>query len=271
MIVSYSSHEFLINVLVSAGLVALAMLLRAALARTIPATGSLDERRRRLVGIRNTLVLVVLAGLAIIWASELRTLAVSLVAIAVALVIATREPILCAIGALARASRQLYGVGDRIEIKGIRGDVIDVGLLYTSVMEVGPGPSTQQYSGRVVSFPNSVMLTDSVVVETFTGEYTVHNIAIPLPREADWESEEARLLEIAQDVCAPFLAEAKHHMEELQTHYSLDLPSPEPRTLLQLTHEKGEPVIGLLLRVPILTRSRAATEQAILRRYLKKA
>ena len=142
MIVSYSSHEFLINVLVSAGLVALAMLLRAALARTIPATGSLDERRRRLVGIRNTLVLVVLAGLAIIWASELRTLAVSLVAIAVALVIATREPILCAIGALARASRQLYGVGDRIEIKGIRGDVIDVGLLYTSVMEVGPGPST---------------------------------------------------------------------------------------------------------------------------------
>jgi hypothetical protein len=66
--------------------------------------------------VRNLSIAIVLFGLLSIWAEELRTLAVSLIAFAVAAVIATKELILCASGPLVRAAGDADGIGDRIEI-----------------------------------------------------------------------------------------------------------------------------------------------------------
>src|SRR5690606_33971720 len=84
-----------------------------------------DVRRRWVVVLRNASVLLLILGLLSIWAEELQTLAVSLIAFAVALVIATKELILCASGAVVRAAGDAYGVGERVEINGLRGEVVD--------------------------------------------------------------------------------------------------------------------------------------------------
>src|SRR5919197_1281452 len=119
---------------------------------------SVETRRRWVVHVRNVLALVFVVGLVFIWGGQLSTFAVSLVAIAVAVVLATKELILCLSGAVLRMSSNAFTLGDRIEVSGTRGNVLDQTLLATTVLEIGPGQVSQQYTGRAVVFPNSLLL-----------------------------------------------------------------------------------------------------------------
>ncbi len=113
--------------------------------RTIDST---ELRRKWLVQTRNGIILIFILGLILIWGEELRTLALSVVAIAVAFVVATKELILCVTGSLLKTGAGSFNIGDRIQIKDFRGDVIDQTLLATTILEVGPGKLTHQRSER---------------------------------------------------------------------------------------------------------------------------
>ena len=73
------------------------LLLRALIVRAIAKnpTLSMEAKRRWVVSVRNTMVFVLLVGLVVIWAHELQAFGLSLVALAAALVLATKELILC--------------------------------------------------------------------------------------------------------------------------------------------------------------------------------
>ena len=106
-----------------------------------------EARRRWIVNIRNASIFILFVTLLWIWNEPLRTLVVSFIALAVALVIATKELILCLSGAIVRAASKSYGIGDRIEIVGKRGDVVDQDLFTTTLLEIGPGNASHQYTG----------------------------------------------------------------------------------------------------------------------------
>lgn len=113
----------LLNLLVStAVLIITVIIFRLLITRYIrKSVTSTELRRRWLVQSRNGLVLLLLMGLVFIWGEELRTLALSLVAIAIALVVATKELILCITGSLLKAVSSSFDLGDRIQIKDFRG------------------------------------------------------------------------------------------------------------------------------------------------------
>jgi small-conductance mechanosensitive channel len=225
----------------------------------------LEVRRRLAVQIRNILGLVFFVGLAFILANQLQTFAVSLVAIAVALVLATKELILCLSGTALRIGTNAYTIGDRIEINGVRGSVIDQTFLATTILEIGPGHVTSQYSGRAIVFPNSLLLAHPLINETYMKRYIVHVITIPLAVTDDWQRAERLLLQIADEVCAPFLEEAARHMKELEGKNWMDVPSVKPRISIQLPDPER---INLLLRIPAPAHRTSRLEQAILRRFL---
>lgn len=226
---------------------------------------SVEARRRGLVHIRNAVLFVFLLGMVFIWAHELRTFAVSLVAFVVAIVIATKELILCLSGAVLRAATNAYAIGDRVQIGESRGDVVDLNMFSTTILEIGPGEKFHQYTGRALVVPNSVLLNTPVINEAFMGDYAVHLISVPLAADRDWRRAEALLLEAAHAECAPFIEDARGHMLKLEHRQSLDAPSVEPRVSLEIA-EPGK--INLLLRVPSPVRRKGRVEQAILRRFL---
>jgi hypothetical protein len=227
---------------------------------------SVDNRRRWRVNIRSAIIFTMLAGLILIWSSEIKSVAFSLVAIAVALVIATKELILCFSGAVFRAGTDAYGVGDSIELNGLRGDVIDQNLFGTTILELGPTPGSRQYTGRAVILPNSLLLSHPVASETFMGSYVVHFITISLSTHDDWQKAEEILLRVAEAECAPFIQLARKHMVSLEKKHWIDTPSVDPRVTFYLS-DPG--VIKVLLRVPAPTRKKGRIEQAILREFLK--
>jgi len=254
------------------GLKSLILLVSIVLTRTLVVrwisrnpTLSMESKRRWVVTTRNSMVFVFLTGLVVIWAHELQAFAVSLVALAAALVLATKELILCWSGAALRVGSKVYSVGDRIQIAGYRGVVLDHDVFATKLLEIGPGQSTHLYTGRVTSFPNSLLLTNALVKENPEQEYGLYTLIVPLKAEEDWQKAERTLLAGAKAECGPFMEEAARHMKMLEQTNLLEAPSPEPRITIQL-QEPGR--VHLVLRFPAPDRGRSRVEQAILRRYL---
>ena len=90
------------------------LIVRALIVRAISKnpTLSMEAKRRWVVSVRNSIVFVLLVGLVVIWTHELQAFAVSLVALAAALVLATKELLLCWSGAALRVGGKVYSVGD---------------------------------------------------------------------------------------------------------------------------------------------------------------
>jgi small-conductance mechanosensitive channel len=243
------------------------LIVRALIVRAISKnpTLSMEAKRRWVVSVRNSMVFALLVGLVVIWAHELQAFAVSLVAVAAALVLATKELILCWSGAALRVVGKVYSVGDRIQIAGYRGVVLDHDILATKLLEIGPGQASHLYTGRVMVFPNSLLFSNALVKENTGTEYGLYMLVIPLRDEENWRDSEQRLLGAAKAECSPFMEEAARHMKLLEQTNLLEAPSPEPRITIQVI-ETGR--IQLVLRFPAPERGRSRIEQAILRQYL---
>lgn len=225
-----------------------------------------DDRLRWRVAARNLALGIVLTALAVIWAPQIQDILLSVVAITAAVVLALKEFILCLSGATYRSFSKAFSVGDRIEVGGWRGDVIDFGPLATTILEVGPGPSVNQVSGRTVVLPNSIFLQHPVVNETFTDQYVLHPFTITLKRSEDWQRAERLILEAAQEVCGPFLPDARTFLSDKLDRFSIAPISAEPRVHLRLHHADQ---IEVMVRIPCPVRQKGKVEQAIVRKFLE--
>lgn len=224
-----------------------------------------DLRLQWIVHSRNISLLILAIGIVVIWATEIRSVAFSLVALAVAFVIGTKELISSALGGLMRGGARPFSVGDRIEIQHYRGDVIDLSLFTTTILEIGPGQMSHQYTGRAVVLPNSIFLSNPIINETFTDEFVLHVFRFPLTIDDDWRAAEAGLLKAAREECRSFLEEARRHMHKLGRDRGLDPPNVEPR--ISITFPEPHRV-DMIVRIPAPARRKGRIEQAILRRFL---
>ena len=267
---SLLKENVLVNKLVASFLVFMLVIgIRGIIVRKLSESEELEPtlRRRWVVIIRNTALMTFIVFLIIIWLDQIRTLAASLIVIAAAIVVATKEFILNIIGYLYRSSAKFISVGDRIQIGEIRGDVIDQTLTGITLMEIGPGTKTHQYTGLTVFIPNASFLSQPVKNEThmWGGDYVFHIINIPIKVDANWQDAEKCLLKSANEVCSPFIDQAKKNMLRLAHKYSLEAPSVEPRIHIQITDPEKA---SLVLRVPVPSRHRGRLEQDISRKYL---
>ncbi|WP_339806427.1 mechanosensitive ion channel domain-containing protein [uncultured Marinobacter sp.] len=243
-------------------LIVVILLARSISGRFIRKTVQSHELRRKwLVQSRNGLILLFILGLIIIWGEELRTLALSIVAIAVAFVVATKELILCVLGGLLKTGARSFELGDRIQIKDFRGDVIDENLLATTILEVGPGKLTHQRTGRMTVIPNALFVSEPVINESFTHDYVFHVFVVPFKREENWQAAQVALLESATRLCEPYLEAVRTYMLRVSERRGLEVPSVDPRVNL-LVPVAGE--IHLLVRFPAKSGQRGYMEQAIL-------
>jgi small-conductance mechanosensitive channel len=182
------------------------------------------------------------------------------VAVAVALVVATKELILCVTGSLLKTGARSFAIGDRIQIKDFRGDVVDQNLLATTILEIGPGKMTHQRTGRLVVIPNALFVSEPVINESYTHDYVLHVFTVPFKREDDWRGAQRALLDAAGRMCAPYLDEVRRHMDRITEARGLDAPSVDPRVTIS-TPAAGE--IHLIVRFPTKSGQRGNTEQAI--------
>lgn len=262
-----SGEPFSSQVARSIVLVVAILVVRAALTRTILRLSPQSEIRRRwVVGIRNYSLMILIVGLGAVWFQALETFGTLILGIGVAVVIATKELILCVTGSFLRTVANTYNVGDRIEINSFRGDVIDTNLFTTTLLEVGPGRSMHLRTGRTIVVPNARMLDTVVVNESFMRQFVVHVFTVPVKMTSDWHKAERLLLEAAEAESAEFLDQARGYMDTMERSHGLVGLPVQPRTLIQVSDPDK---ISILVRTPSPVGRQGNIEQAILRRYLE--
>ncbi|OZB06771.1 MAG: hypothetical protein B7X54_01000 [Idiomarina sp. 34-48-12] len=256
------SEQLLRPIIATLILVTAIVIIRAILSKFIrKSVRSTDLRRRWFVQTRNVLLLLMVVGLMLIWAEELRTLALGIVAIAVAFVVATKELIMCLTGSLVKSGGSAFSIGDRIQIKDFRGDVIDQNLLTTTILEVGPGKHSHQRTGRMVAIPNSLFVSEPVVNESYTHDFVLHVFTVPFKREDNWHAAQQALLESANRHSADYIEQARRYMQRMSDHRGIDVPSADPRVTISVP-AAGE--IHLIVRFPCKSGMRSFMEQSIL-------
>jgi len=183
-----------------------------------------EDRRRIKSNIKNGLFLVVLIALIFIWAPALRTFALSLTAFAVAIILATKELILCISGYILKSTSGLIRVGDWIEIGDLRGEVVDQNIMTTSLEELGHGHKKYEYSGRTVLVPNSLFLSTTVKNERFNKRYTYHNFNIVLHPEIPLGPIRDKLLNILTEETEQYAEVAKRYKALIEKRADIPLP-----------------------------------------------
>ena len=197
------------------------------------------DRHRRRVGLRlatnGALVLALLA----LWVSQLQTVVLSLAAVMVAVVIATKELIMCAAGAVLRVGGHLFRVGDRIEVRGLHGEVIDHGVFSTTLLELPPAGAGHRGTGRTFVLPNSAFLTEAVRIEAGPRRYAPHRFALTLEHPVRAGEALAELCHVAEAACAEDMERAArfHSMTASRTGCEDEGPSPRVRVA---TNEWGK-------------------------------
>lgn len=150
-------------------LIALIFLISKIITRTINNHSHIEGDRYNLVRIIR--ILAILFSLIIVAAflfQNLYAAAVSFGLISLILGFALQAPISSFVAWVYLVLRRSYLVGDRIQIKGFRGDVVEIGYLDTSILECsGDYLGNDRLSGRIIRFPNSVILREEVI--NYTG------------------------------------------------------------------------------------------------------
>ncbi|MEO7493420.1 MAG: mechanosensitive ion channel domain-containing protein [Massilia sp.] len=190
--------------------------------------------------------LVVVAGLLSIWFNDPARMATAFGLITAGLAFALQQVITSIAGYFVILRGATFTVGDRISMGGVRGDVIQLGFIQTTIMEMGQPPTVQtaepamwvksrQFTGRIVTVSNSKIFAEPVFNYTQEFPYIWEEMVIPITYKADREKVESILLEAARKHAVdPHLLEqaAKDAMED---RFGLKTADLEPRVYFRIT------------------------------------
>ena len=129
----------------------------------------------------------------------------------------------------------LYKVGDRIEIDSKVGDVIDIDILYTTIMEVKGWVAAEQPSGRLVMIPNGSILGGSIHNYTKDHNFIWDEIILPITFDSDWRYAHDVFLELLKTETEEMVGLAEKDISKLEKKYYLTRKVTEPAIYIKIT------------------------------------
>jgi small-conductance mechanosensitive channel len=145
---------------------------------------------------------------------------------------ALQEVIASIAGWAAVSAGNFYSVGDRVQLGGIIGDVIDVGVLRTTVMEIGQWVKADLYNGRIVRIANSFVFKEPVFNYTADFPFLWDEIAVPVKYGSDYRLAREILNKIADELFGKNVPEAKRTWRDMTRKYMIEDASVEPTVTL---------------------------------------
>ena len=161
-----------------------------------------DVNRRHKVrkAVGYTGVMLVLTAAVAMLVGHFTSLAAVLGILAAGAAVALQDTAKNAVGWLYLSTRSGLAPGARVEVEGVVGEVIDVGMMKTTILEVGHLVEGRQSSGRLASVPNSKFLNQATLYSPDYSPWAWHETSFLLTYESDWERGLALLEELGADL-----------------------------------------------------------------------
>lgn len=170
--------------------------------------------------------------IATIYSNRLGGLTVTLGVAGAGIAFALQEVIASFAGWFAISFASFYKPGDRIQLGGIKGDVIDVGILRTTLMEVGEWVKGDLYSGRIVRIANSFVFKEPVF--NYSGDFPFlwDEITVPVKYGCDQKLAREILQRVAQETVGDYATSAAVAWKEMVKNYLIEDARVEPMVTL---------------------------------------
>jgi small-conductance mechanosensitive channel len=187
-------------------------------------------------------------------------LAVLLAGVAIAL----QDVLKSVVGWLYLSSRSGIEVGTRVEVSGRTGDVIDIGVLKTTMLEVGNMVYGRQASGRLVTIPNYQMLSEATVVSGGVNPFVWQEVRVTVTFESDWRRTEEILKMAGEELHAEIAPELEQGFRSLERRYAFKYGTRTPIVYVTI----GDSGVHLTLRYMVNVRRRRGSEDRVSRLVL---
>jgi small-conductance mechanosensitive channel len=216
--------------------------------------------------VRYTLVAVALVAIAIVWKPFAGRVGVVLGLTAAGLAFAMQEVIGAIAGWFNIVLGSIFRVGDRVEMGGVRGDVIDVTPLRTKILEIGSASDDdawvkgRQHTGRIVAVSNKTTFTQPVYNYSAVFEYIWEELSLPISHHGDWQAAERIMRDEAERVSRS--AGARKAVEQMARRYPVPRTELEPRVFVRATDNWME----LAARFVVPVRTARSTKDELTRR-----
>ncbi len=202
---------------------------------------------------------------ALVFSDKLGGLTVAFGVAGAGVAFALQEVIASAAGWVAVSFGGFYRVGDRVQLGGIKGDVIDIGILRTTIMQTGEWVNGDQYNGRIVRVANSFVFKEPVF--NYSGEFPFlwDEIMVPIKYGSDYRLARQLIARVAEEVVGEYARAAERAWEPVTRRYMIEKASVQP-TVFMTANQNW---IEFNLRFVVDFKARRATKDRLFERILE--
>jgi small-conductance mechanosensitive channel len=227
-----------------------------------------DLRRRHQFLVLRRIVVWCAVGITIAFAlaTEIGSLATFAGLITAGIAVALQNLIMAVAGYFFLVGKYGVRIGDRVQISGVTGNVVDIGLVRLHLMELAGAGSDRQPTGRVVVFSNAVVFqpTASFYKQIPGTNFGWHEVTLTLSPDTEYHVAEERLLGAVKAVYSTYSEKIEEQHRHMENSFALALDVPQPKSRLRLTQTGLEVVI----RYPLELDRSAEIDDQIIRELL---
>ncbi|TVR31343.1 MAG: mechanosensitive ion channel family protein [Nitriliruptor sp.] len=258
---SVNQAKVVASVVLVVGLILVRFIAARILARGIEDT---DVRYRSLKTLSYVVATIALLSLGGLWFGALRNAATILGVASAGLAIALSDVLMNFVGWIYITLRRPFHVDDRIEIDGVIGDIIDIRVFRTTVLEIGNWVDADQSTGRIVHIPNGKVFTHHVYNATEGFAYLWHELSFHVTFESDWRRAEQLFQQALDEAGGHTREDAARRIQQAAKTYKIRFTHLTPTVYISV-RDRGVMLTG---RILVDTRRRRSVDQQVWRALL---
>ena len=201
----------------------------------------------------------------VVYSNKLGGLTVAFGVAGAGIAFALQEVIASFAGWLAIMFGNFYKTGDRVQLGGVKGDVMDIGVLRTTIMETGQWVDGDLYTGRIVLIANSYIFKEPVF--NYSGDFPFlwDEIKIPIKFGSNYEKAKQLILNFGIEVAGDLTSESLQKWHSLQKKYLLE----EAQTAPMVSLIANDNWVEFTLRYVVRYNKRRATKTELFTKILQ--
>lgn len=194
-----------------------------------------------------TFITIVLLGL--VWVDYLKNFITFITFISTAITLSLKDIIFNFFSGIYIRTSKLFSLEDRIEINGLKGDVVNINKTGFDLLEIGDRVNGEQSTGRIVHVPNSLIFTYPVKNYIKAFKYIWDEIKINIPLDADVYQTKKELYKIVKknSIIRNIPNKMEDEVNDASTEYRIYFNNLEPIIYLEVVDSHIELYLRFLV------------------------
>nr|WP_245249942.1 mechanosensitive ion channel domain-containing protein [Methanolobus bombayensis] len=214
--------DILVKLIQASAIMMIAYLLNSFLENIIGKRVQDTKNRYTLRKVVSVIITLLTAGaIMVVFLKETTTLIVAYGILSAGIVITLQDVIRSFAGGIIILFSRTFQAGDRIQVGDCYGDILDINYFHTTLMEIREWVDGDQYTGRILTMPNSFVLDSTVKNYTRDFSFIWDEVTIILSTGSDWRKARDIALRTTNELIKNYVEHSKKELASMERKYML--------------------------------------------------